>query len=132
MTARIEETRLVGTRVLIEPPLYQGVTVVARIRAAERASATRVEQDCIAALYGFLNPLTGGPNGGGWPWGRPVQSGEIHSVLQKVRGVDIVEDVRLFGANPVTRERGQATQRLELDAASLVFSFDHQVMVESR
>jgi predicted phage baseplate assembly protein len=128
---RLEETRLIGTRVLIEPPLYQGVTVVAKLLARPRFNPTRVEADCVTALFAFLNPMTGGPEGDGWPWGRPLQVGEIYSVLNAVRGVDIVDDVRIFGANPVTRERGEATQRLELDPAALVFSFDHQVMVTS-
>jgi predicted phage baseplate assembly protein len=130
--ARLEETRLIGARVLIEPPLYKGITVIAKLLARPSFSIERVNADCLVALYQFLNPLTGGPEGRGWPWGRPVQSGEIYSVLQSVRGVDIVDDVRVFGANPLTRERGQAAQRIELDVASLVFSFDHQIQVDQR
>jgi predicted phage baseplate assembly protein len=130
VSERLDDARLIGTRLLVEPPLYQGVTVVARLTAAPRASAARVEQDCLATLFRFLNPLVGGANGDGWAWGRAVQAGDIYGVLQQVRGVDIVTDVRLYGANPVTRERGDAAQRLELDAASLVFSFDHQILVE--
>ena len=34
----------------------------------------------------------------------------------EIRGVDFVEEVRVFGANPVTGERGEATTRLELAA----------------
>ncbi len=128
---KLEQTRLIGTRVLIEPPLYQGVTVVAKVLARPRFSTARVEADCTAALFGFLNPLTGGPEGDGWPWGRPLQAGEVYSTLQAVKGVDLIDDVRIFGANPVTRERGEATQRLELEPSSLLFSFDHQVRVEA-
>ena len=39
------------------------------------------------------------------------------------RGVELVEDVRLFGANPVTGERGSRPSRLELPPNSLVFSY---------
>jgi predicted phage baseplate assembly protein len=127
---RLDEARLIGTRLLIEPPLYQGVTVVARLVAAPRASAARVEQDCLTALFRYLNPLVGGGNGDGWVWGRAVQAGDIYGVLQQVRGVDMVNDVRVYGASPVTRERGEATQRIELAPSSLVFSFDHQILVE--
>jgi len=129
---RLDEARLIGTRVLVEPPMYQGVTVVARVVAAPRASVSRVEQDCLTALFRYLNPLVGGASGEGWAWGRDVQAGDIFGVLQQVRGVDIVNDVRVYGANPVTRERGEATQRIELTPASLVFSFDHQIQVEQR
>ena len=121
-----------GTRVLIEPPLYRGVTVVARLVAKPRASATRIQAEALEALYAYLNPLTGGPDASGWPFGRPVQSGEIYATLQRIRGVDLVEEVRVFGANPVTGERGKQATRIELEANSLVFSYEHQVRVEER
>jgi predicted phage baseplate assembly protein len=127
---RLEEARLIGTRVLIEPPLYQGVTVVARIQPKARSSAARIREEALEQLNEYLNPLTGGPDGKGWPWGRPVQAGEIFSVLQSVRGVDMVEDVRVFGADPITGDRGQQTPRLELERTSVVFSYAHQLRVE--
>ncbi|MGH9116969.1 MAG: putative baseplate assembly protein [Acidimicrobiales bacterium] len=129
---RLDETRLLGTRVLIEPPLYRGVTVVARLVAKPRASATRIQTEALEALYAYLNPLTGGPDGNGWPFGRPVQSGEIYAALQRIRGVDLVEEVRVFGANPVTGERGKQATRIELEPNSLVFSYEHQVRVEAQ
>ncbi|MFJ1912742.1 putative baseplate assembly protein [Streptomyces sp. NPDC088147] len=128
---RLEEVRLVGTRVMVEPPLYRGVTVVAAITADRRARAERVRRDVEEALYRFLDPLPGGgPQGEGWPFGRPVQVGEVFALLQRVDGVDLVDDVRLFAANPVTGERGQETRRVELTAHSLVVSYDHHIRVE--
>ncbi|MFE9566803.1 putative baseplate assembly protein [Streptomyces sp. NPDC006487] len=130
VTARLEERRLVGTTVLVEPPLYRGVTAVARLRSVPGAKADRVTDDALAALYRYLNPVTGGPDGTGWPFGRPVQSGDLYAVLQQVDGVAIVEEVRLFNANPVTGARGEETDRVTLDRDSLIFSFEHQVLVE--
>ncbi|GGS37533.1 putative baseplate assembly protein [Actinokineospora fastidiosa] len=130
ITDRLDSVRLIGTRVLVSPPRYRGVTVVARLIARPRVDQARVRTDALAALYGFLNPISGGPDGTGWPFGRPVQAGDVYALLQRVRGVDLVEDVRLFGANPVTGERGAQTQRLELDRHSLVFGYDHHVKVE--
>ncbi|MEU9663563.1 putative baseplate assembly protein [Streptomyces chartreusis] len=128
---RLDETRLLGTRVVVEPPLFRGVTVVTRISARQHAAADRVRQHAEEALYRFLNPLPpGGPHSTGWPFGRPVQIGEIFALLQRVDGVDLVDDVRLFAANPVTGERGQETRRIELEPNSLVVSFDHHVRVE--
>jgi predicted phage baseplate assembly protein len=128
---RLDEVRLVGTRIMIEPPLYRGVTVVCRITAHHRATADRVRRDVEDALYRFLDPLPGGgPQGKGWPFGRPVQVGEIFAMLQRVDGVDLVDDVRLFAANPVTGERGQETRRIDLPANSLVVSYDHHVRVD--
>lgn len=130
ITDRLDEVRLIGTRVLVSPPRYRGVTVVARIIARPRLDKARVRADALEALYRYLNPITGGRDGKGWPFGRPVQAGDVHALLQRVRGVDLVEDVRLFGANPVTGERGEETQRLDVDPHSLIFSYEHHVRVE--
>jgi predicted phage baseplate assembly protein len=127
----LDEVRPVGVRVSVEPPLYRGITVVARLIARPRADTERLRDDALRSLYEFLSPLPGGgPDGAGWPFGRPVQSGEIFGLLQRVKGVDLVEDVRIFSADPVTGKRGEEARRIVLKANSLVFSYDHQVRVE--
>jgi hypothetical protein len=127
----LDEVRPVGTRVNVEPPLYRGITVVARLIARPRVNKERLRADALRAVYEFLSPLpVGGPDGSGWPFGRPVQSGEIFGLLQRVKGVDLVEDVRIFSADPVTGKRGEETRRVDLQANSLVFSYDHQIRVE--
>jgi hypothetical protein len=57
--------------------------------------------------------------------------GEIFAVLQAVPGVDMIGDVRLFGADPITGHRGPATQVLDVEPHATVFSFEHQVLVEA-
>ena len=128
---RLEQVRLIGTRLLIEPPRYRGITVVARVRARPRANAARLREAALDALYTFINPQPGGgPDGAGWPFGRPVQSGEVFALLQNLPGAELVEDVRLFSADPVTGERGVESGRQEIERHSLVFSFDHQVRIQ--
>lgn len=131
LAERLEQVRLIGTKVSVEPPRYRGITVVARLVARPRVDRDRVRRDALAALYRFLNPLPGGGfDGAGWEFGRPVRSGDVYAVLQDVRGVQAVEDIRLFSANPVTGERGAEQTRVELERNSLVFSFEHLVKVE--
>jgi predicted phage baseplate assembly protein len=129
VAAYLDERRCLGARLVVEPPFYQGVTVVARIRARSHGDANALTVRAMRALYRYLDPLAGGPDRNGWPFGRPVQSGEVYGVLQALSGVDLVEDVRLFGADPVTGDRGAATTRLDLPPTALVFSYDHQVRV---
>jgi predicted phage baseplate assembly protein len=128
---RLDGVRLVGTRVLVEPPRYRGLTVVARLVARTRLDPEEIRMRALSTLYAYVNPLTGGGAGVlGWPFGRRVSHGEIFALLQGVRGVDVVEDVRVYGANPVTGERGAEVSRLSVGAGGLVFSYDHQVRVE--
>ncbi|MFP8885369.1 putative baseplate assembly protein [Streptomyces mangrovi] len=128
ITASLDERRLIGTRLVVEPPVYQGVTVVARLTAAPDDS-DRVRDAALAALFGYLDPLRGGPDGTGWPFGRPVQYGEVFGVLQRATGNALVEDVRLFPADPVTGRRGAPADRVDVAAGALVFSHQHQVAV---
>lgn len=132
LVRKLDEVRVAGVRVVVEPPLYKGITVVARIVTFPQADADRVRDEALTELYAFLNPLSGGPDGRGWPFGRRVQPGEVFSVLQRMREVDLVTEVRLFGANPVTGARGSEVTWLDLEPNSLVFSYEHQVKVEER
>ena len=130
ITDRLEEARVIGTRAIVEPPVYRGVTVVAKLKARPRQNPSRLQDDALKALYAYFDPITGGPEGTGWPFGRPVNVGEVYSVLQGLRGTELVEDARLFGADPITGQRGQQTSRLEVEPHALVFSYEHQVLVE--
>ena len=130
ITQRLDETRLIGTRILVEPPVYRGITVVARLRARSRSDPNRLRDQALDVLYQYFHPVLGGPDGDGWPFGRAVLSGEVFAALQGVRGTEMVEDVRIFGADPLTGERGKVTERLELEPHALVFAYEHQVLVE--
>jgi len=127
---RLDESRVIGTRVLVEPPIYRGVTVVAKLRPRPSANPSRLQADALEALYQYFHPISGGPDRNGWPFGRPVHVGEVYSVLQGLRSTELVEDARLFGADPVTGQRGQAVQRLVIEPNALVYSYEHQVLVE--
>ncbi|MFD7612801.1 putative baseplate assembly protein [Streptomyces sp. NPDC059828] len=129
ITRHLDERRLIGTRLAVGPPFYQGVTVVATVHAFRGVDTDRVRREVHDALYRHIDPLTGGADGKGWPFGRPVQSGEVFAVLQRVPGVELVDEVQLHPADPLTGKRGDATDRIDLEAPSLVFSFDHRVRV---
>lgn len=105
--------------------------MVARVRARRRFAPDVLREDCLRALYEYFHPTRGGPDGEGWPFGRPVHVGEVYSVLQRLPGTDIIEDARLFAADPVTGARGDDVQTIVLDRHALTFSYEHQVLVVS-
>ena len=125
----LDSRRTLGARVLVEPPAYQGVTVVAMLRARPWADPGRLQRSATDAIYAYLHPISGGHDGTGWAFGRPVHMGEVYALLQRLPGTELVEDVRLFAANPITGERGKAAQRVEVAPNALVFSYEHQVRV---
>lgn len=129
ITQRLEECRVIGTRISVEPPGYRGITVEATLRSAPGANPNRLKADAERALYEYLHPISGGPDGTGWPFGRSVTIGEIYSVLQRVPGAEVIDSVYLFSANAETGEGREATPRLELKPNVLVFSIGHVVNV---
>ncbi|MFI0773996.1 putative baseplate assembly protein [Streptomyces sp. NPDC021212] len=129
ITRFLDERRAIGTRLAIGPPYYQGVTAVVTLHAYRSADADTVRRAALDALYAHLDPLTGGVDGTGWPFGRQVQAGELFAVLQRVPGVELVDEVLLHPADPLTGKRGDATDRIRLSGPSLVFPFDHRVRV---
>ncbi|MGA5874181.1 putative baseplate assembly protein [Streptomyces cinereoruber] len=129
VTGFLDERRPLGTRLAVGPPFYQGVTVVATLHAFRAADAERVRAGALDVLYAYLDPLTGGAHGEGWAFGRPLRAGEVFAALQRVPGVELVDEVLLHPADPLTGRRGDATDRIELGPSALLFPFDHRVRV---
>lgn len=129
--ATLDRQRLVGTRLLVQPPDYVGLTAVVSLTARPRHDAGDVRVDVLRALYRLYHPLLGGPDGTGWPVGRAVAAHEVHATLAAIPGVDMTREVRvqLFPADPASGQRSAATDRLDLPPTALVHSFDHQVRV---
>lgn len=73
ITRHLDERRLIGTRLAVGPPYYQGVTVVATVHAFRDVDADRVRRQTHDALYRHLDPLTGGSDGKGWPFDAPCR-----------------------------------------------------------
>jgi len=74
----LDQRRVIGARVVVEPAFYTSMTIVARVRARPKASPRRLQANALAALYAYFNPVSGGADGRGWPFGRPVHVGEIY------------------------------------------------------
>ncbi|OKJ64070.1 putative baseplate assembly protein [Streptomyces sp. CB02261] len=129
VTGFLDERRPLGTRLAVGPPFYQGVTVVATLHSFRAAEAERVRAEALDVLYAYLDPLRGGTHGEGWPFGRPLRAGEVFAALQRVPGVELVDEVLLHPADPLTGRRGETTDRIELSPSALLFPFDHRVRV---
>ncbi len=129
VSSYLEERRILTTTVEITTPFYQGASVVARVRGTAGADPELIRDRLLDALYVYINPLVGGPDGGGWPFGRELNVGEVFALLAGVEGVLGVEEVRLFLADLRTGERREGRQRARLSPDAIFASFQHQVLV---
>jgi len=109
--SQLEPRRLVGITLEVRQPKYIWVSVQAELRVPERSDPALikdVQQHAEEALYRYLNPFVGGPRGAGWPFGRALNSSEIYGLLQRIEGVEFVQDVQITaeesggGVNPQT------------------------------
>ena len=122
-----------GTTVGVHAPGYQGIGVVASViptRALLPSDRAVLKQGAEEALYAYFNPVSGGPDHTGWPFGRPVHLGDAYGVLDRLPGVGRVRTVLLYPMSVLTGERGLETERVDVTDLSTVFSVDHQVTVE--
>ena len=108
LAAFFEPRRLLATRLRVVGPRYLPVRVAADVVVRDDASPEPVLAAARTALAAFLDPLGGGPERTGWPFGRPVWTSEIIAVLAAVPLVAYVEDA--------TVTTGDATRTL-LDGA---------------
>jgi predicted phage baseplate assembly protein len=96
----LDERRLLGVQVALREPDYVGVAVQIEVGLAPEYANPQAQTQTLSrlrtALYRFLNPLTGGPNGKGWPFGAPLYPSDIISLVQSHDGVRYLGTVLLF------------------------------------
>lgn len=118
--AAIDARRMVGARVRVGPARYVGVVVAAHVHARPGRSAPALRHACEVALRRHLHPVIGGRGGGGWGFGRSVDSFDLSAVLSMVDGIDRVVAVSLFAADVVTGDRESTPRdRIDLPADAL-------------
>ena len=95
VSAYLNRRCVVGSRIEVVGPDYLEVSVKTAVKAGTGQNKTTVHNAVDAALKKFLDPLDGGPEGGGWPLGRAVYISEILDTIAGVAGVDHVTTLQL-------------------------------------
>jgi hypothetical protein len=93
--AYLEPRRLLTTQHVIAEPVWAPVS--AEVLVARRSDVPDAQaRDSVAgALTRFLDPLHGGLDGTGWPFGRDVYTSELYSVLEALPEIDYIPDIQL-------------------------------------
>jgi Baseplate J-like protein len=99
VAAYLQHKRVIGTRVVVVAPDYLEVSVRAKVKAFGGVSRNGLQQKIVTALNNFLHPLTGGPDGTGWPLGRDLYRSEVMQLIDQVVGVDNVIALELIADN---------------------------------
>ncbi len=138
--AYLEERCPLTTELAVGLPNYRWVTVRAKLvvkartdaeTAVREAERLRIQQEARRRLYVFIHPVTGGPDGKGWPFGRSLTLGDVYPLLQSIDGVEYVEEVRFRLVSLVdgTRQPGPEERVIRLAEADVLCSDVHDVEV---
>ena len=127
----LEQCRIVGTRVAVEPPAYRGLKIAVKLSAMPGSDRKQLRDNVIRAINLLFHPLEGGPGGRGWPLGRAVQPHEVSAALAWVGGVDLSEEVgiELFEVDASGVPAKEPVPRLMLPRNGLVLSLKPSVRI---
>jgi hypothetical protein len=87
----------------VDGPLYAEVSVSVDVYVTSVDVVSEVEREVRRGLNDFFHPLTGGPEGEGWDFGRNVSASDVYKLLEVTEGVDHVENLK-FRYNGTTGE----------------------------
>jgi predicted phage baseplate assembly protein len=127
----VDASRPVATEVHVTGPDWTRISVKAtlRVRSGANSALTTapLRAEARRSIDAFFDPLTGGPEGQGWPFGRPVYRSEVLALLDALPGVAAVERLALV-------RDGQAEDlcnNLALCPHGLVLSGAHEITLSS-
>lgn len=85
VAARLEQARLLTSEVFVRGPRYRDVALRVDL-SGDPADRTRVATAVTAALRRFLDPLVGGDDQDGWPFGQPLRPSALLRAAQRALG----------------------------------------------
>ncbi len=124
----LNQRRLLTIRLDIREPVYYWVSVRASVRALPGANHAEVESIVLDRLYRFLNPLIGGRDGKGWPFGRDLVISDLHQCMQAIPGVQFIRNVELFITAPEEGPRGDPVESVDVVGHGVIASGIHEVV----
>jgi predicted phage baseplate assembly protein len=124
VTEYLARRRVIGARVVVVGPSYLKLTVRAKVVACSGVNKAELRRRIADSLDRFFHPLTGGPAGKGWPFGRDVFRSEVLQIIDETPGVDHALSLELIGGDGVPQCGNVCLAPMELVAAGA-----HQIEV---
>jgi len=106
VAARLDRARLIASEVYVRPPVYRRTAITVDVQG-NPASPETLRADIANGLGDFLDPLIGGGDGNGWPFGEPLRPSALLRVAQAAaagRGDVVGLSIRLLDVADPTDE----------------------------
>jgi predicted phage baseplate assembly protein len=112
----LDDRKLVGTVLNVVRPRYKDLSLRVVLIRRTVGTSDRLRKDIEAKLRRFLHSLTGGRDGKGWEFGRPVLKAELIHLAEEVPGVEGVDALEIRD-----ELRNVGVEHLRLDDDELPF-----------
>jgi predicted phage baseplate assembly protein len=112
----LDRHRLITTDLRVIGPRYVAVSVAAAVTVRAKSAPSAVTARIEKALAEFLHPLRGGAGKTGWPFGRAVYRSELAGLIERIEGVECIEDLYIEAARAGIR----TSERIEIPPEALV------------
>ena len=137
--AYLDERRLLTAVLETGEPEYVYVSTEITIAAEQNADSDRVARNIRSRLDAFIHPLTGGPQGDGWPFCRTLTIADIYAQIQVAAGVAFLLDVKFFVSRVANVEEGRlsreeavpSTEGIRLKPTEMIATREHRIRVRS-
>jgi phage-related baseplate assembly protein len=123
--AYLDQRRLLTTELYVIPPAYRTITITAHLIATDDADSASVQEAASAAITAYFDPLTGGDDGTGWPFGGGIYYSQVIKQLL-VAGVKRVASLSMMLDDDAAEPCGD----LLIEANELLVNGDHQIQVD--
>jgi hypothetical protein len=119
--SHLEPARLLATRLHVVAPLFVDIHIRLIVTPKPDAHPETVREEVVRALLAHFDPLHGGPDKQGWPFGRDVFASDVYAVVYSVPGV-------LHARKTVTGKPSHAAAELATSGAQRLLKNNlHQV-----
>ena len=93
----LEAKKLITTRVHVVSPFYKNIFLKVWIVLKKNQNEAQAIQEASNRINEYFNPVTGGPDGTGWPLGRNVYRSELYHLLEETAGIDHIAELWING-----------------------------------
>jgi predicted phage baseplate assembly protein len=124
----LDARRLLTTELFVIAPRYVKLSVRATVQADDDADTAALKEAVELALRRYFDPLLGGDDGLGWPFGGPLRYSKIVQKVFAVKGVDSVPELVLT-VDDEEREPCQDVLLADIAPQALVHLAAHAVEV---
>ncbi len=90
----LEPRRLICTKIIVKEPVYSLLNIQIDVTLLPQAVSSSKEM-IKKNIMDFLDPVTGGDDKKGWPYGRSVSIYELFDIIEETQGVDHADNVIL-------------------------------------